>query len=146
MNPKKNKIKIKILIVDDHAVVRKGLTLLIGQESDMAVCAEAENAEQSLKILRQQPIDLAVVDISLDGTDGIELTKKIKSQYPELLVLVLTMHDDSYYATRAFKAGANGYLTKREAAETIIKAIRLILGGKDYLNTGITQKVLKDNT
>lgn len=126
--------KTRILVVDDHAVIREGLTLLINQEADLVVSAQAENAEDALDILRKQPLDLAIVDISLDGTNGIQLTEKIKSQYPHLPVLILTMHDEALYAKNAFEAGARGYITKREAADTIITAIRLILSGKNYMS------------
>ncbi|MHC4456117.1 MAG: response regulator [Planctomycetota bacterium] len=140
---KKIENKTKILVVDDHTVVRQGLILLINQEPDLVVSAEAENAEQALEALEKQQVDLAIVDISLDGTGGIQLTKKIKSQYPFLPVLILTMHDEPIYVKRAFRAGAGGYITKHEAAETIITAIRLLLSGKDYISETMTQRFLK---
>ncbi len=136
--------KIKILIVDDHSIVRKGLTQLINEEPDLVVCAEAENAAQGLEAIEKQQVDLAIVDISLDGTNGIRLTEKIKSRRPHLPVLILTIHDEALYAKRAFQAGAGGYITKQEAAETIITAIRLMLGGKDYISETMTQKLLKN--
>jgi DNA-binding NarL/FixJ family response regulator len=135
--------KSRILIVDDHTVVRQGLILLINQEPDLVVCAEAENATEALKIIEEQPVDLAIVDISLDGTNGIQLTERIKSQCPTMPVLVLTMHDEALYVKRAFQAGAKGYVTKHEAADTIIAAIRLMLSGKDYISETMTQKFLK---
>jgi DNA-binding NarL/FixJ family response regulator len=136
--------KIKILIVDDHSIVRKGLMQLINEEPDLVVCAEAENAAQALEAIEEKQIDLAIVDISLDGTNGIRLTEKIKSQRPHLPVLILTIHDEALYAKRAFQAGATGYVTKQEAAETIITAIRLMLSGKDYIGETMTQKLLKN--
>ncbi|MHC4605138.1 MAG: response regulator [Planctomycetota bacterium] len=135
--------KSRILIVDDHTVVRQGLTLLINQEPDLVVCAEAENTTQALEIIEKQQVDLAIVDISLDGPNGIQLTERIKSKHPHLPVLVLTMHDEELYIKRAFQAGARGYITKHEAAETIITAIYLMLSGKDYIGETITQKFLK---
>ena len=135
--------KRRILIVDDHTVVRQGLMLLINQEPDLVVSAEAENATEALKIIEEQKVDLAIVDISLNGTNGIQLTERIKSQYPTLPVLVLTMHDEALYVKRAFQAGAKGYVTKHEAADTIITAIHLMLSGKDYISETITQKFLK---
>jgi len=135
--------KIKILIVDDHSIARKGLIQLINEEPDLVVCAEAENAAQALEAIEKQQVDLAIVDISLDGTNGIRLTEKIKSQRPHLPVLILTMHDEALYAKRAFQAGAGGYITKQEAAETIITAIRLMLSGKHYISETMTQKFLK---
>jgi DNA-binding NarL/FixJ family response regulator len=134
--------KCRILIVDDHAVVRQGLTLLINQEADLVVCAEAENSEQALDAIETQHVDLVIVDISLNGTNGIRLTERIKSKYPYLPVLILTMHDEALYAKRAFQAGARGYITKHEAVETIIAAIRLMLAGKDYISEAMTQKFL----
>ena len=135
--------KIQILIVDDHSIVRKGLIQLISEEPDLVVCAEAENATQALEAIEKKQIDLAIVDISLDGTNGIQLTEKIKSQRPHLPVLILTMHDEALYAKRAFQAGAEGYVTKQEAAETIITAIRLMLSGKDYIGERMAQRFLK---
>ena len=135
--------KRRILIVDDHTVVRQGLMLLINQEPDLVVSAEAENATEALKIIEEQKVDLAIVDISLNGTNGIQLTERIKSQHPTLPVLMLTMHDEALYVKRAFQAGAKGYVTKHEAADTIITAIHLMLSGKDYISETITQKFLK---
>ena len=138
-----SKDKTRILVVDDHPVVRKGLTLLINSESDLMVCAEAENAAQALEVLEKESIDIAVVDISLNGTNGIQLTEKIKSKYPDLPVLILTIHDEAVYAKRALEAGAKGYVNKREAAETVIAAIRLVLSGKQYLKEQMSQDVSK---
>ncbi|MHC4259372.1 MAG: response regulator [Planctomycetota bacterium] len=135
--------KTRILVVDDHAIVREGLTLLINQEPDLAVCAKAENADDALDCLETEEIDLAIVDISLEGRNGLQLTEQLKSRYPNLPVLILTMHDEALYAKRAFQAGAKGFITKHEAAETIVAAIRLMLGGKDYISETMTQKLLK---
>ena len=136
--------KTRILIVDDHSIVRRGLIQLINQESDLVVCAEAENAEQALEAVTEQQVDLAVVDISLTGTNGIKLTEKIKEQRPHLPVLILTMHDEARYADSAFQAGARGYVTKQEAAETIITAIRLVLRGQRYLSKTRAEKLPGD--
>ncbi len=138
-----SKDKTRILVVDDHPVVRKGLTLLINSESDLMVCAEAENAAQALEVLEKESVDIAVVDISLNGTNGIQLTEKIKSKYPDLPVLILTIHDEAVYAKHALEAGAKGYVNKREAAETVIAAIRLVLSGKQYLKEQMSQDVSK---
>jgi DNA-binding NarL/FixJ family response regulator len=148
MTNKKNeqvnsKDKGRILIVDDHPVVRKGLIQLINHEPDLVVSAEAENATQALEVLEKERVDIAIVDVSLNGTNGIQLTEKMKSKYPDLPVLILTIHDEALYAKRALEAGAKGYVNKREAAETIISAIRLVLSGKQYLKEQIPQDVLK---
>ena len=127
--------KTRILVVDDHPVVRQGLTSLINLESDLGVCAQAENAVQALEVIEKEKVDLAIVDISLGGTNGIRHTEQIKSTHPHLPVLILTIHNEDLYAERALQAGAKGYVNKHEAAETIITAIRLILSGKEYYST-----------
>ena len=104
---------------------------------------EAENATQALEAIEKQPFDLAIIDISLDGTDGIKLTARIKSECPHIPVLVLTMHEETEYAKRALGAGAKGYVTKHEDAETIITAIHLVLLGKSYVSEKMEQKIEK---
>jgi DNA-binding NarL/FixJ family response regulator len=133
--------KTRILIVDDHPIVRRGLVLLINQEADLAVTAEAENAEEALDDIGKQQFDLAIVDISLSGTNGVELTEKIKMNNPDLPVLILTMHDEPRYARSAFCAGARGYVTKRDAAETVVTAIRLVRSGKNYVSEKMARKL-----
>lgn len=135
--------KTRILIVDDHPVVRQGLTSLINLESDLMVCAEAENATQALEAIEKERVDLAVVDISLNSTNGIQLTEQIKSVHPHLPVLILTIHDEALYAKRALQAGARGYINKREAPGTIIAAIGLILSGKEYFSKTTIREFLK---
>ncbi|MHC4666599.1 MAG: response regulator [Planctomycetota bacterium] len=130
----------KILIVDDHPIVRRGLVQLIDQEPGFKVCAEADDAEQALEAIEKQQFDLAVVDISLLGTNGLQLTEKLKSQHPHLPVLILTMHDELRYVELAFRAGAKGYVTKHEAAETIIGAIHLVLAGKKFISKRVNAK------
>ena len=142
-NGQGNKDKSKILVVDDHAMVDKGLTLLVNREPDLVVCARAVNAVQALEILENQPVDLAIVGISSGRTNGIQLTKKMKSEYPDLPVLILTGHAEAFHVRRAFQAGARGYITKVEAAETIITAIRRLLSGRDYVSEAMTQRLLK---
>ena len=139
-----SKTKTKILIVDDHHVLRRGLMQVINEEPDLEVSAEAENATQALEAIEKQPVDLAIVDISLEGTDGIKLTARIKSECPHIPVLVLTMHEEAEYAKRALGAGAKGYVTKHEDAETIITAIHLILLGKSYVSEKMAQKIKKN--
>lgn len=126
--------EVRIMVVDDHDLVRRGLTRLIETASELTVCAEAENAADALEIIGRQRIDLAIVDISLEGANGLELTEKIKSRRPDMLVLVLSVHDASFYAQRALQAGASGYVAKYEAAEKIITAIRQVLDGKVYVS------------
>ena len=130
----KSESKTRILMVDDHPVVRQGLIQLINHEPELVVSAEAENAAQALEVLEKESVDIAVVDISLNGTNGIQLTGIIKSKYPGLPVLILTIHDESLYAKRALEAGAKGYVNKCEAADTIITAIHSVLSGKQYIS------------
>ncbi len=136
----KGENKVRILIVDDHPIVRQGLTQLINQEPDLVVCAEVENAAQALDVIEKQQIDLAIVDISMEGTTGIQLTEKLKLRCPNLPVLILTMYDDPVYFKRALRAGAKGGVTKREAAQNIITAIRTVLGGEIYFSERVMQK------
>jgi DNA-binding NarL/FixJ family response regulator len=138
--------KTKILIVDDHPIVRRGLVLLINQEADLSVTAEAENAEEALADIGKQQFDLAIVDISLSGTNGVELTERIKTKHPHLPVLILTMHDEPRYARSAFCAGARGYVTKRDAAETVVTAIRLVRSGKNYVSDSMAKKLSQNGT
>jgi two-component system, NarL family, response regulator NreC len=125
----------KLMVVDDHAIVLHGLSLLINNESDLKVTQTANSAEEALETLAAGPLpDMVVTDLSLPGLSGIELTKTLASLYPALPVLVLSMHDELVHGERAFRAGARGYLTKQEATEKVIIAIRRILGGDVYLS------------
>lgn len=143
LDTQNNKDKTKILVVGDHAMVGRGLTLFINREPDLVVCARAADAAQALEVLEKQQVDLAIVDISSIRTDGIHLTKKIKSRYSDLPVLILTIHAEAFYLKRAFQAGARGYITKNEAAETIIIGIHRLLSGRDYVSETMIQKLLK---
>ncbi len=138
--------KTRILVVDDHAIVRQGLMKLVNEESDLAVCAEADSASQALEALDAQQIDLAIVDISLEGTSGLKLTEIMKLRRPNLIVLILSMHDGLLYAQAALRAGAAGYVAKHEAAEKIIAAIRHVLSGKIYVSDSKVAKMLSDTT
>ena len=140
------KNKIRIMIVDDHAIVRQGLIRLIETEFDLKVCSEAENANQALEALDKQEFDLAIVDISLEGINGLELTEKMKLRSPNMIVLILSMYDGLYYAQRALRAGASGYVAKYEAAEKIITAIRQVLSGKIYVSDSKMVKIMSDTT
>ena len=124
----------RILIVGDHALVRQGLVRLVDAECDLTVCAEAENAVEALEAIECHRVDLAIVDISLAGVNGIELTETMKSRYPDMLVLVLSVHDGLFYAQRALQAGASGYVAKHEASEKMITAIHQVLGGEVYIS------------
>ena len=124
--------KSRILIIDDHPIVRERLGELINQEPDLIVCGEADDGRSAMEAIEKTLPDLALVDISLKDTYGIELVKDIKNQHPKLLTLVLSMHEESLYAERALRAGARGYITKQEASRKVIGAIRQVLGGGIY--------------
>jgi DNA-binding NarL/FixJ family response regulator len=135
--------KRKILIVDDHPILRKGLTLLINQESDLVVCAEAEHAQMALESLEAVVPDMAIVDISLPGIDGIELIKELRLRHRDMPVLVVSMHDETLYAERSLRAGARGYIMKQEALEKVLVAIRKVLEGEIFVSERITTKMLE---
>ncbi len=134
--------KMQVLIVDDHPVVRDGLTTIINHEQDLNVCGEADDAYQALKAVAELKPDVVVVDISLKNSDGIELTKSIKAGHPKLPVIVLSVHDESVYAERALLAGAKAYLMKDAVSENIVKAIRTVLSGEIYVSSTILKKFL----
>jgi DNA-binding NarL/FixJ family response regulator len=135
--------KAKVFLVDDHPIVRQGLGLLINREPDLIVCGEAEDAPSALQRMVSAQPDLMVIDISLDGPDGLELLKTIRLKEPILPVLILSMHEESTYAERSLRAGANGYIMKQEATERVLVAIRRILEGKVYLSERLTNKMLE---
>jgi DNA-binding NarL/FixJ family response regulator len=129
--------KIKILLVDDHPLVREGMANLILQQPDLEVCGEAASEPQALQLIGVSQPDVAVVDISLENGSGIELIKSIKVMYPAVAMLVLSMHEESLYAERALRAGARGYLMKREAAKKVIQGIRAVQAGEIFVSEKI---------
>ena len=131
--------KRKVFIVDDHPLVREWLTNLINQQSDLAVCGEAATAAEAQQAMAVAKPQVAIVDISLKDSSGIELIKDLKKSSPDLLVLVLSMHDESLYAERALRAGAKGYIMKRETTGKVIEALRQVLEGKFYISEAIAQ-------
>jgi DNA-binding NarL/FixJ family response regulator len=138
----KKQTQSRVFIVDDHPIVRQGLKLLINQEPDLTVCGEAENAPSVLPAIRALKPAIAVIDLSLGHDSGIELIKNIRLQHPELLLLVLSMHDESLYAERALRAGARGFIMKQEAPEKVIIAIKQVLQGAIYLSDAMKAKML----
>lgn len=147
MKAKKEPVKRRgIIVVDDHPLFRKGVVQILSQEPDLEVRAEAESSPAALAALRITPVDLAIVDIGLHGsTNGIELTKSIKAEHPELPVLVLSMHDETLYADRALRAGARGYLMKREALDSVITAVRSVLDGEIYLSHAMSRRMISEH-
>lgn len=129
--------KIQILIVDDHSLVRRGLTTLIETEPDLHVCAEAASHQAGLAEVASSRPDLVIADLSLQHSDGLALIRDIKLMYPSLPVLALSMHDEAVYAERALHAGARGYVTKQEIDDTILIAIRRVLAGETYLSAAM---------
>ena len=133
----------KILIVDDHPMMREGLCSVINHEPDMIVCGTVENAHQALDAVLKLAPDLALVDITLPGKSGLELVKDLKAMYPQLVILAISMHDESLYAERMLRAGANGYITKQQPPEELVKAIRQVLSNHLYMSKEVSEKLLR---
>ena len=133
------KQKSKVFLVDDHPLVREWLTNLINQQSDLVVCGETDNAPQAIQAIAASKPDVVIIDISLQNSSGIELIKDLKERQPEVAPLVLSMHDESLYAERALRAGARGYIMKRESTRNVITAIRRVLEGKLYISPAIAE-------
>jgi DNA-binding NarL/FixJ family response regulator len=134
--------KKTVFIVDDHPLLRQGLALMINREQDLMVCGEAEEALTAMKEIATKQPDILIADISLNGPDGLDLLKSLRMLYPNLPVLILSMHDESIYAERSLRARANGYIMKAEATEKVLIAVRRILGGEIYLSDRMANKLL----
>jgi len=130
-----------ILIVDDHPMLRRGLAALIESDPGLAVCGEAATGVAALEALREHRPALVIVDLALDGSDGLELIKEMKAHYPEIPALVLTMHDEALYAERALRAGARGYVTKQQFDDAVLVAIRRLLDGEMYLSAKLEARL-----
>lgn len=142
MNQSNVAVKSRVLVVDDHPIVRQGLALLINREADLTVCGEAEDAHTAIQSVTATRPDILVVDISLNGPDGLDLLKNIRTRHPDLPVLILSMHDESIYAERALRAGAQGYIMKQEATEKVLVALRRILSREIYVSERIANRML----
>lgn len=134
--------KHRVLLIDDHPILRQGLAQLINQEADLMVCGEAEEAPKAFDAIATLQPDVAVVDISLKGGNGLELIKNVKARFPNLPLLVLSMHDESLYAERALRAGGLGYIMKEEAIGNLLNAIRRVLNGEVYLSDKMKVRLL----
>jgi DNA-binding NarL/FixJ family response regulator len=132
----------KVLIVEDHPMFRDHLAQLIDRESGMSVCGTAESVQEAMKRIEETKPDIAIVDISLRGSSGLELIKDIKSRSFDVIILVLSMHDEDLYAERVLRAGAKGYITKNEASTEVIKAIRCVMNGEVYASPKLTARLL----
>jgi DNA-binding NarL/FixJ family response regulator len=136
-----DKNKKRVFLVDDHPLVREWLTNLINQQSDLVVCGESETAPHALQSVGQVKPDVAIVDISLKDSSGIDLIKSLKEAHPSLIILVLSMHDEMHYAERALRAGASGYIMKRETTRKVVDGIHRILEGKLYISEGVAEMI-----
>jgi DNA-binding NarL/FixJ family response regulator len=132
----------KVLLVDDHPLVREGLSLRVSGQPDLEICGEAASADEALAIVKAQSPDLAIIDIQLVNSSGIELVKEIAARFPRVKMLVVSAYDDSLYAERALRAGALGYINKRHCQEKILEAIRAVLAGRRYVSDDITQRLV----
>jgi DNA-binding NarL/FixJ family response regulator len=133
---------LHVLIVDDHAIVREGLNRVLEGTGEGWCVSEASGGFQALETMRRQPVDLAIVDLSMPGMSGLELIKRIKTEFPRVTVLVLSMHAEDQYALRAFKAGANGYVMKDGASAELVDAVRKVAGGGAYVPASLAESVV----
>jgi len=131
----------KILIADDHPIVRQGLKQILSEEFDPVTFGEAQNSQEVVDLVREKSWDIVVLDITMPGRGGLDVLKELKNQYPKLPVLVLSMHPEDQYAVRVLKAGASGYLTKGSVREELIKAIKKVLGGGKYVSPSLAEKM-----
>jgi len=132
---------IKILIVDDHFLIREGFKKIIGQEVDMSVVASCQNAAEVMSFLSSGECDVAVLDIDMPETDGMALLQTLRAQKPEIKILMLSIYSEAFFAIRALQSGASGYLTKKSAAEELVQAIREVYQGRKHISPGLAQKL-----
>ncbi|MBA3904934.1 MAG: DNA-binding response regulator, partial [Rhodocyclaceae bacterium] len=132
---------IRILIADDHAIVRHGLRQILSDSEDMIVTGEANGGVQALQLAREGEWDVFLLDVSMPDKNGIDTLKQLKKEFPKMPVLMLSMHPEEHYAIRALKAGASGYLTKQSAPEQLVTAIRQVAGGKKYVSPSLAEEL-----
>jgi DNA-binding NarL/FixJ family response regulator len=137
-----NKLK-KVIIVDDHPIIRQGLTALIDHEKDIYVCAQATDAHEAMALIKSEQPDIAIVDISLGDSNGLELIKDLKTHDPDFFILAFSMYEETLYAERALRAGARGYIMKRQCTDYIVDAIRKVLSGQVYLSDAMSNKMVR---
>lgn len=133
----------RLLLVDDHTIVREGLKRILGSHCGEWQVAEASSGHQALETLRSQAFDVAIVDLSMPGMSGLDLIRRIHTEHPGMAVLVLSMHAEEQYAMRSFKAGANGYVTKDSAAEELVTAVRKVVAGGAYVSASLAERVVQ---
>jgi DNA-binding NarL/FixJ family response regulator len=132
---------IRVLIADDHAILRRGLAQIISEAGDMEVCAEAENGAQAVKLARQRAVDVVLLDITMPDRNGLDTLKQLKKEMPKLGVLMLSMHPEETYALRSIKAGASGYLNKQSAPALLVNAIRMVAAGRRYISPAVAEQL-----
>ncbi len=132
---------IKLLVADDHAIVRKGIAQIIAETSDIVVAGEARNGQEVMEKANKNGYDLVLLDISMPGRDGLEILKELKRQWPNLAVLILSMYPEEQYAVRALRSGASGYLTKESAPDELVAAIRKVSSGRKYISASLAEKL-----
>lgn len=133
--------RIRILIADDHAIVRHGLRQILSETEDMVVTGEAENGVIAMQMIRQGDFNMVLMDVSMPDRNGIDTLKLVKKEFPKLPVLMLSMHPEEHYAIRALKSGASGYLSKQSAPELLVKAIRQVASGKKYVSASVAEEL-----
>ena len=138
--------KINIMIVDDHPVVRAGISKLINAEKDFLVCCEANDRDEAIMCIDKEPLDLIIMDLSLKDTSGLDLIEEFSEKFPKIPILTLSMHDESLYAERALRAGSKGYVMKQVGTDILIEAIRKVLSGKVYVSEEQASKMIGNMT
>ena len=133
---------IRIVVADDHTIVREGLKQILGAQADFQVVAEASDGHEALKRVRELDFDVLLLDMSMPGKSGVELIKQVKAEKPKLRILILTMHEEHQYAVRAIRAGASGYLTKEGASSQLVTAIRKVASGGAYISAEVAEQLL----
>src|SRR4051794_32797505 len=142
MNDHANEGKSKVLLIDDHPIVRQGLVQLINEEPDLVVCGEASSAREAMDLAERTQPDVAVVDISLEDRSGVELIKDFRLRQPKMLCLALSMYDESMYGVRVLRAGGRGYIMKQEVTKKVITAIRRVLAGQVYVSEAMASRLV----
>jgi DNA-binding NarL/FixJ family response regulator len=132
---------IRVLIADDHSILRRGLAQIISETKDMQVCGEAENGAQAVRLAREQPVDVVLLDITMPDRNGLDTLKQLKKEKPKLAVLMLSMHPEETYALRAIRAGASGYLNKASAPALLVTAIRQVASGRRYISPAVAEEL-----
>ena len=135
--------KKRVFIVDDHPLVREGLTNLVNGQDDLIICGEAKNSAQALDGIMKADPDVALIDISLENESGLELVKQLGSQFPQVALIVLSMHDETLFAERVLRAGARGYVMKHETSKSVLASIRRVLGGGVYVSEMIVNRIAR---